>query len=335
MRKLRTLAAAGATLVPKYLPVKWIAAIAICAVQGMVWAQSWPSKPVKIIVPLTAGSNADILARMVAVRLSAQFGQSFIVENRPGAAGTIGVGLVAKAEPDGYTLLVHTSSFTVTPATHPNAPYDTARDFAGVMPLGVVPLVMIMSPSKGMRTVNDVVKAAKAKPNSMNYASAGAAGQLNSERFRISAGFQGVHIPFKGTPEAVTEVLTGRVDYYFCPVSPVLSYIKEGKLLALAAGSSKRSTVLPDVPTTLEAGFPNSDYNFWIGMFAPAKTPRTVVNRLHQETVNVLQSAEFRERLAKLGIEPMPLTPEQFDKMIQDELVANAALVKAAGIEVH
>ena len=312
---------------------RWIASITLCAAQGLAWARSWPSKPVRIIVPLTGGSNADILARMVAGRLSAQLGQTFIVENRPGAAGTIGVGLVAKAEPDGHTLLVHTSSFTVTPATHPNAPYDTARDFAGITPLGTVPLAMIMSPSKGLRTVQEVVKAAKARPNSMNYASAGAAGQLNSERFRISAGFEGVHIPFKGTPEAVTEVLTGRVDYYFCPISPVLAYIKEGKLLALAVGSSSRSSALPDVPTTIEAGYPNSDYNFWTGMFVPAKTPRSVVNRLHQETAKALESSEVRERLANLGTEPMLLTPEQFDKMIREELVANAALVKAAGIQ--
>ena len=312
---------------------KWIAAIALCAVQGLVWAQSWPSKPVRVIVPLTGGSNADILARMIAGRLSAQLGQSFIVENRPGAAGTIGVSLVAKADPDGHTLLVHTSSFTVTPSTHSNLPYDTARDFAGITPLGTVPLVMIMAPSKGMRTVHDVVKAAKAKPGSINYASAGSAGQLNSERFRISAGFEGVHIPFKGTPEAVTEVLTGRVDYYFCPISPVLSHIKEGKLLALAVGSSTRSSALPDVPTTIEAGFPNSDYNFWTGMFVPAKTPRNVVNRLYQETVVALQATEVRERLAKLGTEPMPLSPEQFDKLIREELAANAVLVKAAGIQ--
>ena len=312
---------------------KWIAAIALCAAQGLACAQSWPSKPVRIIVPLTGGSNADILARMVAGRLAAQMGQTFIVENRPGAAGTIGVALVAKAEPDGYTVLVHTSSFTVTPATHPNAPYDTARDFAGITPLGTVPLVMIMSPSKGLRTVHDVVRAAKAKPGSMNYASAGSAGQLNSERFSISAGFEGVHIPFKGTPEAVTEVLTGRVDYYFCPISPVLAHIKEGKLLALAAGSSTRSSALPDVPTTIEAGFPNSDYNFWTGMFVPAKTPRNVVNRLYQETVKALHANEVRERLASLGTEPMLLTPEQLDKLIRDELAANAVLVKAAGIQ--
>ena len=312
---------------------KWITAIALCAVQGVVCAQSWPSKPVRVIVPLTGGSNADILARLIAGRLSAQLGQSFIVENRPGAAGAIGVNLVAKADPDGHTLLVHTSSFTVTPATQSNLPYDTARDFSGITPLGTVPLVMIMAPSKGMRTVHDVVRAAQARPGSMNYASAGSAGQLNSERFRISAGFEGVHIPFKGTPEAVTEVLTGRVDYYFCPISPVFSYIKEGKLLALAVGSSTRSSALPDVPTTIEAGFPNSDYNFWTGMFVPAKTPRSVVNRLYQETVMALQTAEVRERLARLGTEPMPLTPEQFDKLIREELAANAVLVKAAGIQ--
>lgn len=311
---------------------KWIAAIALCAVQGLAWAQSWPSKPVRVIVPLSGGSNADILARMVAGRLAAQLGQSFIVENRPGAEGAIAVGLVAKAEPDGHTILVHTSSFTVTPVTHSNLSYDTARDFAGITLIGTVPLAIIISPAKGMRTVQELVKAAKAKPGSLNFASAGTAGQLSSERFRISAGFDAVHIPFKGTPEAVTEVMTGRVDYYFCPVTPCLSYIKDGKLLALAVSSSKRSSALPDVPTTLEAGYPNSDYNFWTGMFVPSKTPRSVINKLYEEIVKVLQTGEVRERLAKLGTEPMPLSPEQFDKLIREELAANAVLVKAAGI---
>ena len=171
----------------------------------------------------------------------------------------------------------------------------------------------------------------------MNYASAGAgsATQLNAERFRLGAGFEGVHIPFKGTPEALTEVLTGRVDFYFCPVNSALPYIKEGKLLGLAVGSSRRSSALPDLPTTLEAGIPNSDYNFWVGMFVPARTPRDVVQRIHAETVRALEAPDVRERMAKLGAEPMILTPEQFDKYIRDEIATNAALVKAAGVKAN
>jgi len=312
-----------------------LALLVLALTHGIASAQSWPARTVRIIVPLTAGSNADLLARAVAQGLSTQLGQSFIVENRPGGDGTIGVSVVAKGAPDGYSVLVHTSSFTVSPSTHASLPYDTVNDFAGITSLGFTPLVMIMSPDKGLRTVQEVVKAAKARPGSMNYASAGSAGQLNSERFRISAGFEGTHVPFKGSPEAITEVMTGRIDYYFCPVSPVLGYIREGKLLALAIGSSKRSSSLPDVPTTIEAGYPNSDYTFWTGMFVPKKTPRTVVDRLYQETARALHSPDVTERLTRLGIEPMPLTPEQTDRLIRDEIESNALLVKAAGIQVN
>ena len=313
---------------------KWIAALALCIVGQVTLAQSWPSKPLKVIVPFTAGSATDIMARTVTEPLSAQLGQPIVVENRPGAGGTIGAAIVAKSDPDGYTILVHSSSHTVTPSTYPNQPFDTVHDFAGITPLGLIPNVLVIAPSKGIRSIKDLVNAAKAKPGSMNFASAGAgsATQLNAERFRLGAGIEAVHIPFKGTPEALTEIITGRVDYYFCPVIAVLPYLKDGKLLALAVGSSKRSSALPDVPTTLEAGIPNSDYNFWVGMFVPSKTPRSIVNKLHQETVKTLQSPEVRERMAKLGAEPMILTPEQFDAYVRDEIVANAALVKAAGI---
>jgi tripartite-type tricarboxylate transporter receptor subunit TctC len=266
-------------------------------------AQTWPSKPLRVVVPFTAASATDTIARIVAERLGSQLGQTLVVENRPGAGGTIGVGTVARAEPDGYTLLVHSSSFTVTPTTYPNTPYNTERDFSGVTPLGNLPNVLVIAPSKNIRSVKDLVAAAKAKPGTVTYASAGAgsATQLNAERFRLGAGFEGVHVPFKGTPEALTEILTGRVDYYFCPVISVLQFIKEGKLLALAAGSTKRSSALPDVQTTLEAGIPNSDYNFYVGMMVPSKTPRAIVDTLYQNVVKVLQNADTKERMAKLG----------------------------------
>src|SRR5262245_8134769 len=312
----------------------WIAAGVLCAAQHPCVAQTWPTKPLKVIVPFTPGSGTDIMARTVSERLSVQLGQPIVVENRPGAGGTIGAAFVAKSEPDGYTILVHSSSHTVTPSTYPNQPFDTARDFAGITPLAFLPNVLVIAPSKGIHSVAELVRAAKAKPGAMNFASAGAgsATQLNAERFRLGAGIEAVHIPFKGTPEALTEVMTGRVDYYFCPVVSVLSHLKDGKLVGLAVGSSKRSSALPELPTTVEAGVPNSDYNFWVGMFVPAKTPRALVTKLHEETVKALQSDDVRERMAKLGAEPMILAPGEFDAYVRDEIIANAALVKAAGI---
>jgi tripartite-type tricarboxylate transporter receptor subunit TctC len=316
---------------------KAIAAIALCAAQTAAWAQAWPAKPIKVIVPFTPGSGTDIMARTVSEKLSLQLGQPVVIENRPGAGGTIGAALVAKAEPDGHTVLVHSSSYTVTPSTYQNLPYDTLRDLTGVVPLGLLPNVLVIAPSKNIRSVRELVAMAKAKPGAMNSASVGigSATHLNAERFRLGAGIDVVNIPFKGTPEALTEVLTGRVDYYFCPVNAVLPFLKDAKLLALAVGSSRRSLALPELPTTLESGVPNSDYNFWVGMFAPVKAPREVVNHLHRETVKALRSPDVREKMARLGAEPMDHSPEQFNAYLREEIAANAALVKAAGIKLE
>ena len=312
----------------------WVLTIAACIAHGEALAQSWPSKRVTVIVPFTAGSATDIMARTVAQRLSEQLGQPFIVENRPGAGGTIGMAAVARADADGHTILVHSSSYTITPTTYPSTQYDTLRDLTGITPLALLPNVLVISPDKGIKTVPDLVKAAKAKPGAMNYASAGVgtATQLNAERFRMGAGIEVVHVPFKGTPEALTEVIAGRVDYYFCPVNAVLPLIEGKKLLALAMGSSKRSAALPNVATTVEAGVANSDYNFWVGMVVPAKTPRDVVTKIHQETAKALESKEVRASMAKLGAEPMLMRLDEFDSYIRNEITTNAALVKAAGI---
>lgn len=312
----------------------WIAALAACLAHGQALAQSWPSKRVTVIVPFTAGSATDIMARTVTQRLSKHLGQPFVVENRPGAGGTIGVGAVAKADPDGHTILIHSSSYTITPTTYPNTPYDTLRDLVGITPLALLPQVLVISPAKGINSVQDLVRAAKAKPGAMNYASAGVgtATQLNAERFRLGARIDVVHVPFKGTPEALTEIIAGRVDYYFCPVNAVLPLVEGRTLLALAMGSTKRSAALPDVLTTVEAGVPNSDYNFWVGMAVPSKTPRDIVNQIHQETAKALGAAEVRDSMAKLGAELMLMRPDEFDTYIRNEIMTNAELVKAAGI---
>ncbi len=314
-----------------------IAALALCALHVGAQAQTWPAKPIRIIVPFTPGSGTDIIARTMTERLSPQLGQPIVIENRPGAGGTIGAAVVAKSEPDGYTLFVHSSSYTVTPSTYKDLPYDTLRDLTGVIPLALLPNVLVIAPSKGIRSVKELVAAAKAKPGSLNSASVGigSATHLNAERFRLGAGIETVNIPFKGSPEALTEIVTGRVDFYFCPVNAVLPLLRDGKLVALAVGSTKRSLALPDLPTTVEAGVANSDYNFWVGMFAPAKTPREVVSRLYRETAKALRAAEVREKMARLGAEPMDYDPEQFNLYIRDEIAANAALVKAAGIKLE
>lgn len=323
----------------KYSSLVVALSAALCATNALAQVASagYPSKPIRIIVPFTPGSGTDVLARGISDRLVANLGQPVLVENRPGAGGTIGANVVAQAPADGYTILVQSSSHTVNQWTYATLPYDTARDFAAVTPLASLPNVLIVAPSKGIKSVKELVDMAKAKPGAINYASAGAgsATHLNAEKFRVQAGFEGTHIPFKGSPEAITEVMTGRVDYYFAPVVSALPQIKDGRLLALAVGSGKRSSVLPDVPTTVEAGVPGSDYNFWVGMLVPAKTPRDIINRLYEETQKALASPEVKERLAKLGAEPMPMTAAEFDAYIKDELASNEKLIKAAGIKAN
>ena len=297
---------------------------------------AWPSKPIRVIVPFAAGSTTDIIARAIADKMGASLGQSLIIDNRAGASGTIGQAAVAAAAPDGYTIMVHSSSHTVSPSTFAKLPFDTLGDFAGVTPISSTPNVLVIAPSKNIKTLQALLVAAKAKPGAMNFASAGqgSATHLNAEKFKMAAGIDALNIPFKGSAEAVTEVLAGRVDYYFSPIAPVIGQIKEGQLLALAVGSPRRASALPDVPTTTEAGVPGSEFNFWIGMMAPAKTPRDIVNRLHDEVVKALASPEVKERFAKLGADAWTLKPEQFDTYIKDEIKSNAALVKAAGLQV-
>ena len=299
-------------------------------------AQTWPDKPVHIVVPLTAGSATDVMARTVAAQLSDQLGQPFIVDNKPGAGGTIGMGAVARAKPDGYTILVQSSSYTITPITYPNTPYNVLQDLAGVTPLALLPQALVIAPSKGIDSVKQLVAEAKAKPGVFNYASAGVgtANQLNAERFRVGANIDAVHVPFKGTPEALTEVMAGRVDYYFCPVNVCLPMIAEKRVLALGMGSSRRAAALPDLPTKVELGVPDSDYDFWVGMFAPAESPREIVDRLYAETRKAFASSKVKESFAQLGAEPDLMEPRAFDARIRREISTNAALVKASGIPI-
>lgn len=298
-------------------------------------AQTWPTKPIRAVVPFAAGSLTDVVPRVVFDQVGKQLGQTIVVENRGGAGGTIGVGVVVRADPDGHTLLANSSAHTIAPAIYPNLAYDTARDLTAVVSLGLSPLVMIMSPAKGHKTVQDFVKAAKAKPGSVNFASAGVgtATHLAAERFIHSAGFQAVHIPHRGGAEALTDVIAGRVDFYFCPLGTALPQIREGRVLALAVSSPTRAAALPDVPSTLEAGFVDSDYSFWVGVFVPAKTPDAIVQRLHGESRAAMQAAAVKARLTELGVDAMDMSPAQFDALVKKEIVTSAVLAKAAGLK--
>lgn len=295
---------------------------------------SYPNKPIKVIVPFAAGSTTDIIARAISDKMSASLGQQLVVENKAGASGTVGQAQVAAAEPDGYTIMIHSSSHTVSPSTFAKLPFDTLTAFAGVTPISATPNVLVIAPSKNIKSVKELVAAAKANAAGLNFASAGqgSATHLNAEKFKMAAGINATNIPFKGSAEAVNEVLAGRVDYYFSPIAPVIGQIKAGALVPLAVGSSRRASALPEVPTTAEAGVPGSEFNFWIGMMVPAKTPREIVNRLNAEVLKALALPEVKERFVQLGADAWTMTPEQFDAYIKAEVTSNAALVKAAGL---
>jgi tripartite-type tricarboxylate transporter receptor subunit TctC len=302
---------------------------------GLVLAQSWPSRAIRVIIPFGAGSATDVLPRLVFEQLSPQLGQPIVVENRTGAGGTLGVSVVAKADPDGYTLLAHSNAHTISPAIYANLSYDPAADFAGIIPFGSVANVLIISPSKGFKTIQEMVAAAKDKPGTFNYASVGVGSgtHLSVEKFALAAGFKAVHVPFRGGPEALTEVLAGRVDFYFCPINTALPHIREGKLTALVTSHTARLPEVPDVPTTAEAGYPNADFPIWIGLLAPVKTPRAVVDRLNAEIAKAVKTPVVADRMVKTGILPLILTPEQFDARIRTEIAANTAIARAAGIQ--
>ena len=308
--------------------------VALLAAHGAATAQQWPSEhPVHVIISNTPGSALDVTARLVFEQVSKQIGQALVPENRPGAANTIGIAAVAKAEPDGYTVLVTTSAITIAPYTHKSLPYDTLRDLRGVIPLGNLTNVMI-TPAGRFKSLNDLVAKAKAKPNALSYASLGpgSTGNLTAERLGLSAGFKALQVPFKGTADGVADLAAGRVDFFFTPIVAALGLSREHKVEALAIGSSNRSSLMPDLPTTLEAGYANSDYNFWIGVFVPAVTPQPIVQRLHDEIAKALQMPDIKARLSRFGSEPMDMTVEVFNAQIKKELKINEALVQAAGI---
>jgi len=307
-------------------------------VGGGAQAQTWPTgKTMQVIIPLTAGSATDIIARAIFEQVDKQIGSTTIVESRIGGAGTVAAGAVAKAAPDGFTLLLTSAAHTITAVTYPNLSFDAVGDFAPVAAVATLPNVLVAAPDKGWKTVQDLVAAANARPGALNYATVGpaSAAHFNVQRFRLSAGFDAQAVPFKGPLEGLTEVMTGRVDFHFVPLGPALPLIRDGKVVPLAVSGTKRAADLPDVPTTVEAGFPNSEYLFWFGVMYPAKTPAAIVERLAQEIQNALEIPVVRERIARLGGEPAFMPSAEFGVLMRKELEDNAKIVQATGLKIN
>jgi tripartite-type tricarboxylate transporter receptor subunit TctC len=311
-----------------------VAVLSLIACPVSALAQSWPTRTITTVVPLGAGSASDIMARVVMDQVGKQVGQTVVIENRPGAGGTIGANMVAKSAPDGYTVLAYGALGTAH-ALYSKLPYDTLKDFAAVMPFGQQPLVIVTSAAKGYKTLADLIAAGKANPGAMNYSTAGvgSASHFGAERLLVSAGFKAQHIPTRGAAEAVTEVVAGRADFSVQLFTTTLPLIRDGKLVALAVSATKRASVMPELPTTIEAGLTgDSVHPFYSGLFLPAQSPRAIVTRLHEEAAKALQTPAVQERFKQLGVEPMPMTLEQFDKFFRDDVEASVRIVKAAGI---
>jgi tripartite-type tricarboxylate transporter receptor subunit TctC len=302
---------------------------------GHALAQGYPNKPIKFVVPFSAGSATDIVARTVGDAMSKSMGQPIVIDNRLGAGGTIAATMVAKSEPDGYTIFIPSSGHVLNPSLYPNLGYDTLKDLSGVTTLAAVPNVLVVNPAKGWKTQADLIAAVKAKPGTYNYASAGIGSgtHMNAEIFRLQSGIDALHVPYKGTPDAMTNVIGGSNDWFFAPIAAALPLVKDGKLQALSVSTKMRASTLPDVPTSIEAGLPASDYTLWVGMIVPSATPAAIVKRLHEEVLKALATPELKERLAKLGADPFTMSPDAFNAYIKSEMDVAARIVKAANLK--
>ena len=311
------------------------AALAVWA--GFAHAQTtWPTKPVTIVVPFPAGGTTDVLARAVSTKLSTAIGQPVIVDNKPGAGATLGADLVAKAHADGHTLLMGAVHHTVATHVYKNLRYSFEKDFAPITTVALVPNVLTVNATSPYKTVKDLVTAAKGSPDKLSYGSNGngTAQHMIGTQFQIETGTQILHVPYKGSAPLTTDLLGGQVDLSFDTITPVLPFIKEGKLRALAVTTAKRSSTLPQLPTLQEAGVPNIAIGTWFGLLAPAATPKAVVTRLNSEIVKIIQSPDFKKQMFDIGAEPIGNKPEEMAKQIKDETEKFGQLVKLGKVSI-
>ena len=314
-----------------------LAALALFSTVCAAQPQHFPNKPIRMIVGFTPGSEIDVVARLLNQEISENWGQRVVVDNRTGAGGTVGGAIAATAAPDGYTLFFNSVSHTASQALYSKLPYDTLRDFAGVSQATSAPNVLVVAPTQGIKSVKELLALARQKSGQINFRSAGVGSgtHITGEMFRLAEQLNVSHVPYKGVPELLADTVTGRIHYSFSPIGNTLPFVKDRRLIALAVTTTVRSPSLPEVPTVAESAIPGFEWDQWYGLFAPAKTPRAIVNQLSKEMARVLALPDIRERLAFRGSVPKPSTPEQFDKFVRAEVEKVTKAIRAGGIKIE
>ena len=319
---------------------KWLSAALVClsgvSIAGLAHAQSWPTKPIKLIVPYPPGGGTDVIARIVQEPLAKELGQQVIIDNRGGAGGSIGSALAAQSPSDGYTVLFTLSSHTINPAIYTKLPFDTEKDFSSVVTVASLPQILVANPNFPAKTVKEVIEMAKAKPGTISYASVGngSPGHLAGAMMATDAGVDMTHIPYRGGGPAVTDVMAGQVPLLWVSIPAAAQFVKAGKLRALAVSTVKRSAVFPEVPTMVESGFKGFEVDSWYAMFVPAKTPQAIIDRINKAAVNVLAQPEVKEKLLGQGAEAVGDTPAQLSGVVKKEIAKWKQVVKSANIKV-
>jgi tripartite-type tricarboxylate transporter receptor subunit TctC len=303
---------------------------------GDAWSQKFPTKPIRIIVPFTAGSQTDLFARIIAPKMAENWGQQVVVDNRPSAGGIVAGTIIATAAPDGYTLMLTSSAYAVSAAIYAKLPYDPLKDIDGVAKFASVALVLVVSPKLGARSVNELIALAKSKPGQLTFGSAGigSATHMGGEQFKYVAGINVVHVPYRGTPEALIDTMTGRIQYWFSPMGPAVPFVADGRLLALAVTTAQRSPLFPAVPTVAEAALPGFDFDPWYAVLTAAKTPRPIVNQLNKEIDRVMSLADVKERMLFQGAVIKTTTPEEFAALLRADIATMSKVAKAANIRI-
>jgi tripartite-type tricarboxylate transporter receptor subunit TctC len=318
------------------------ASFATLVVIGMASAaaqtsQDFPTRPIRLIIPFTAGSATDLLARRIATKMGENWNQQVVVDNRGGGGGTVGMSIVAKASPDGYTLLTHSIAFAMSSALYSKLPFDPIKDFAPASQLAVSTSLMVIAPSLGVKSVKELIALAKQKPGQLSFGSSGVGSgtHLNAEQFRFAAGIDVLHVPYKGVPEVLVDVMTGRIHYFLSPLVPTLPFLKDGRLIPLAVTTARRSSVLPEVPTMAEAALPGYEFQAWFGVFAPARTPRPIVEKISKEIARIVELPDIKKQFQAQGEEGRPSTPDEFSQFVRAEIVKISRIVKQAGVKVE
>ena len=322
-------------LVKRSLVFLSLVTCALCLGCGWVHAQPYPTKPIRIVIPFTPGSASDILARLIGPKLNEKWGQQVVVDNRPSAGGTVAGEIVARATPDGHTLMLTSSAFAGSAALYDKLPYDSVKDFSGVSQVAETALVLVVAPSLGVKSTKELLAFARAKPGYLTFASSGIGSgtHYGSELFKMAAKIDVVHVPFRGTPEGITDTVAGRVHYYLTPLLPVMPLIKSGRLLPLGVTTATRQPLMPDVPTLAESVLPGFTYDGWFGVLTQSRVPRKTVSQLSREIARILDLPEIKDRIASQGATAKSSAPEQFDKLVHGEIETRKKVFKAAGVK--